>query len=61
MGMTKEVPDQTTWHIARRYGVSERTVRRWIDKGHLVPTTTTEGGQARFTVSDLDNQLKGYK
>lgn len=38
----------TTQEVARLFDVTDRTVRRWVEKGKLVPYTQTPSGRDRF-------------
>jgi excisionase family DNA binding protein len=42
----------TTRQLARMWGVSEATVKRWADAGHLHPSRTL-GGHRRFALSEV--------
>jgi excisionase family DNA binding protein len=44
--------------VAKRLGVSRRTVSEWVRRGRLVPTWTTLGGRHRFRWSDVQVQIK---
>lgn len=42
----------TTGEVARRFGVSPKTVIRWADEGHM-PCIETPGGRRRFRADDI--------
>ena len=46
----------TTGQAAARFGVDERTIRRWADDGDL-PCTRTLGGARRFDAAEIDRRL----
>jgi excisionase family DNA binding protein len=48
----------TSTDVAKRLGVSNRTVARWVREGKLKPTWTTVGGQSRFRWSEVEEQLR---
>lgn len=51
-----DLPEKATYRvseIATYYGVTERTVYLWIEKGQL-ETIQTPGGQSRITRDALD-------
>lgn len=43
----------TTSEIAAKYRVNPSTVRRWVERGVIIPSFTTPGGHHRFRESDL--------
>jgi predicted site-specific integrase-resolvase len=43
--------------IARRLGVSVRTIGQWVTDGALVPDVVTAGGRYRFRSSSVERQL----
>jgi excisionase family DNA binding protein len=47
----------TSSELAKRLGVSTRTVSRWVQQGRLEPTFTTPGGQFRYAWQDVRRQL----
>ncbi|GAA2546412.1 helix-turn-helix domain-containing protein [Pseudonocardia hydrocarbonoxydans] len=47
----------TVTTTARVLDVSEATVRRWADAGHL-PCQRTPGGTRRFLADDVDSLLR---
>lgn len=46
----------TTSQVADRFGVTERTVRDWADKGKLACTRTI-GGARRFDPAYIERKL----
>ena len=44
--------------VAKRLGVSRRTVSEWVRIGRLAPTWTTLGGRHRFRWSDVQAQIE---
>lgn len=40
--------------VARRFGVTPMTVRRWVKAGVLTPVLTTPGGHMRFRIEDVE-------
>lgn len=53
--MTDYVPTATA---AREVGVSARTLARWAREGRVTAPVTTAGGQRRWDVEDLRQQLR---
>lgn len=51
----------TTGEVARRFGVTRRTVSSWVQSGKLRPTVRTFGGQARFRWVDVEAQADELK
>lgn len=49
----------STPELARRLGLSLRTVQRYIAAGDLVPDLTTPGGQYRWDVDRVRQELRG--
>jgi excisionase family DNA binding protein len=47
--------------VAKRVGVTRRTVSQWVQSGRLVPTVTTMGGQYRFRWSDVQDQMRAAR
>jgi excisionase family DNA binding protein len=47
----------TTAEIAAELRVSVKTVREWARSGRIKPTATTPGGQYRFRLDDVLEQL----
>jgi DNA-binding transcriptional MerR regulator len=43
---------------ARAVGVSPRTLQRWVREGLIKPTERTAGGQYRWLVDDLREQIR---
>jgi excisionase family DNA binding protein len=53
------VPDLiTTRELARALRVSESAVRGWVRDGKIKPELTTPGGQHRFVLEDVREQLR---
>jgi excisionase family DNA binding protein len=44
--------------IARRLGVTPRTISQWVADGRLVPDVVTAGGRYRFRWSSVERQLR---
>ena len=44
--------------IARRLGVSVRTIGQWVTDGALTPDVVTAGGRYRFRWSSVERQLR---
>lgn len=42
---------------ARRLGLSERTIQRWVQDGLITPDLTTPGGKYRWDVERLREQI----
>jgi excisionase family DNA binding protein len=55
-----DVPDRllTTAEIAETLHVSAKTVQKWAREGRITPTAVTPGGQYRFRLDDVLEQLK---
>jgi hypothetical protein len=51
----------TSSEIARRAGVSRRTVASWVQQGILTPDFVTAGGQGRFRWSTVEAQLREHR
>jgi excisionase family DNA binding protein len=57
------VPDEpliSSGDVARRLGVTTRTVSRWVREGVLTPAFTTPGNKFRFRWSEVVDQLREY-
>ncbi len=48
----------TTGELARELGLSARSVARWAQEGQLKPTLVTPGGQYRWELEDVREQLR---
>lgn len=48
----------TTGEVARAIGVDPATVSRWVKRGLIEPETFTAGGQARFDLENVREQLR---
>ncbi|WP_189057418.1 MerR family transcriptional regulator [Longimycelium tulufanense] len=46
--------------VAKKLGVSRRTVVRWWKDGLVTPELVTAGGQARWLIDDLLEQLRAH-
>jgi excisionase family DNA binding protein len=44
--------------IARRLGVTPRTISSWVADGRIVPDVVTAGGRYRFRWSSVERQLR---
>jgi len=51
----------TSSEVARRAGVSRRTVASWVQQGILTPAFVTAGGQGRFRWSSVEEQLREHR
>ena len=51
----------TSSEVARRAGVSRRTVASWTKQGILTPDFVTAGGQGRFRWSSVEAQLREHR
>jgi DNA-binding transcriptional MerR regulator len=51
----------TSSDVARRAGVSRRTVASWVQQGILTPDFITAGGQGRFRWSSVEAQLREHR
>jgi excisionase family DNA binding protein len=49
---------KSTGEAARELGVPTRSLSRWAKEGRVTPAMVTPGGQYRFDVEDLRQQLK---
>ena len=47
----------TSSDLAKRLGVSTRTIARWVQEGRLTTEYTTPGGKHRFKWEDVRKQL----
>jgi predicted site-specific integrase-resolvase len=43
---------------ARELGLTQASLARWVRQGKLRPTVVTPGGQARWRLDDLREQLE---
>jgi excisionase family DNA binding protein len=50
-------PLLTSAELAKALNVSVKTVQRWARAGRIRPTATTPGGQYRFALDDVLEQL----
>ena len=48
----------TTGELARELGLSARSLARWAQEGQLTPTLVTPGGQYRWELEDVREQLR---
>lgn len=48
----------TTRELARALRVSESAIRGWVRTGKITPELTTPGGQHRFVLDDVREQLR---
>jgi excisionase family DNA binding protein len=48
----------TTGELARELGLSARSLARWAQEGQLKPTLVTPGGQYRWELEDVREQLR---
>lgn len=56
--MSNPEPLLTSAQVARELGVAAGTVARWVRSGWITATSTTAGGQSRFRLSEVQDQLK---
>ncbi|MGH8965773.1 MAG: helix-turn-helix domain-containing protein [Actinomycetes bacterium] len=54
-------PLLTTAELAKRLGVSPRTLQRWRNEGWIKPEWTTIGGQARWIETDVREQVRRHQ
>lgn len=47
----------TSGQFANRLGISPRTYRRWLQKGHIRPAFWTPTGHARWTEAQVSELL----
>ncbi|WP_201788536.1 MerR family transcriptional regulator [Rathayibacter sp. VKM Ac-2630] len=55
--MTDATVNITTRKLAEAIPVDPSTVRRWVEKGLLIPTAVTPGGHFRFDLAEAKRQL----
>lgn len=48
----------TTTQVAKRYGVDNSTVRKWVAEGRIAPAVKTPGGHYRFDESVIAAALE---
>lgn len=46
---------------AKAIGVDSRTLQRWVRQGRVTPELVTAGGQARWDVDKLKQQLRDQR
>ena len=51
----------TTREAARRLNVSQKTVRRWIERGHLAAAELVPGCSLRVSKESVDRILANWK
>jgi excisionase family DNA binding protein len=51
----------TTGEVARELGLSPRSIARWAQAGQLKPTLVTPGGQYRWELEDVREQLRAMR
>jgi DNA-binding transcriptional MerR regulator len=51
----------TTGELARELGLSARSVAWWAQEGQLKPTLVTPGGQYRWQLEDVREQLRALR
>lgn len=49
-----------TGQAAKALGVSVRTLQQWVRDGIVTPALTTGGGQHRFDLAELKEQLREH-
>jgi len=54
------VPEKllTTGQVADALGISARSIARWAREGKLTPALITAGGQYRFRLDEVKEQLR---
>ena len=57
VGRPEDQPLLTTTELSRRLNVTAGTVQRWVRTGRIRPTLVTPGGQYRFSLDDVRDQL----
>ncbi|MGD9527013.1 MerR family DNA-binding transcriptional regulator [Pseudonocardia sp.] len=57
------MPDDllTTAQVARRLGVSSRTLVRYAEKGYVTPAMVLPSGHRRWRVEDVTAQLRALQ
>jgi excisionase family DNA binding protein len=57
------VPDDllTTAQVARRLGVSSRTLVRYAEKGYVTPAMVLPSGHRRWRLEDVTEQLRALQ
>jgi excisionase family DNA binding protein len=48
----------STGEAARALGISRPSLSRWVKEGRVRPTLTTPGGQYRFDLDELREQMR---
>lgn len=48
----------TSAEVARELGVARSTVSRWVRDGWITPAVVTAGGQGRFDLDEVREQLR---
>jgi excisionase family DNA binding protein len=56
--VTSDDPLLPSGEIARRLGVTPRTISQWVADGRLVPDVVTAGGRYRFRWSSVERRLR---
>ena len=51
----------STGELAAKFGVTSRTIARYVQEGKLHPTSTTLGGQYRWDINDAAKQWKAFQ
>jgi excisionase family DNA binding protein len=49
----------TTRETADALGINYKTLQRYVREGRVVPTIRLPGGQMRWDLDDVKNQLRG--
>jgi predicted site-specific integrase-resolvase len=58
LDLVADEPFVTTAVAAKAIGVGTSTLQRWAARGLVTPALRTPGGQARWLVSELRDQLR---
>lgn len=56
--MAEDDPLLPSGEIARRLGITVRTVGQWVADGLIEPDVVTAGGRYRFRWSSVERQLR---
>jgi DNA-binding transcriptional MerR regulator len=48
----------TSTQVAKRLGMSQRSVHRWAEAGLVLPAWLTPGGHARYYWPDVQEQVR---
>jgi excisionase family DNA binding protein len=51
----------TSTQVAKRLGMSQRSVHRWAEAGLVLPAWRTPGGHARYYWPDVQEQVRNLQ